>query len=55
MIEKAENGWLAGQIEEIPAVRAKGRTTEELKANITEAPNSYLEMKNAGNTKKFGG
>ncbi|MCD6010389.1 MAG: hypothetical protein K0Q79_251 [Flavipsychrobacter sp.] len=43
IIEKGENGWLVGQIEEIPAVISQGKTTEELKANLIDALNLYLE------------
>ena len=43
IIEKGENGWLVGQIEEIPAVMSQGTTKEELKANLIDALHLYLE------------
>ncbi len=43
IIEQGENGWLVGQIEEIPAVLSQGKTTEELKANLIDALHLYLE------------
>ena len=43
IIEKGENGWLVGKIEEIPAVISQGHTKEELKANLLDALNLYLE------------
>ena len=36
-IATGENGWLVGQIEEIPAVIAQGKTVEELKSNLIDA------------------
>ncbi len=43
IIEKGENGWLVGQIEEIPAVLSQGHTVEELKANLIDALHLHLE------------
>jgi len=37
IIEQGENGWLVGQIEEIPAALSQGKTIEELKVNLTDA------------------
>ncbi len=46
VIEKGENGWLVGQIEEIPAVLSQGKSVDELKANLIDALNLYLETNN---------
>jgi len=43
IIEQGENGWLVGQIEEVPAVISQGKTTEELKENLIDALHLYLE------------
>ena len=43
IIEKGEDGWLVGQIEEIPAVLSQGKSVEELKANLIDALHLYLE------------
>jgi predicted RNase H-like HicB family nuclease len=48
-IEAGENGWLVGQIEEIPAVMSQGRTAEELKANLIDALDLYLEVQKDNN------
>jgi predicted RNase H-like HicB family nuclease len=40
---KGENGWYVGQIEEMPAVIAEGRTIEELKSNLLNALQLILE------------
>ena len=37
VIENEENGWLVGQIEEIPALISQGKTTKELKENLIDA------------------
>ena len=42
-IENGENGWLVGQINEIPAVMEQGKTLEELKGNLLGALDFYLE------------
>lgn len=44
IIESGENGWLVGQLEEIPAVISQGMTMNELKANLIDALNLYLEV-----------
>jgi len=44
IIEAGENGWPVGQIEEIPAVLSQGKSIDELKANLLDALNLYLEV-----------
>ncbi|MBC8083216.1 MAG: hypothetical protein H7Z21_08395 [Hymenobacter sp.] len=39
IIEQGENGWLVGQIEEIPAVVAQGRTVEEVRSSLLNSLN----------------
>lgn len=43
IIEKGENGWLVGQIEEIPAVLSQGKSIEEVKMNLLDALKLYLK------------
>jgi predicted RNase H-like HicB family nuclease len=43
IIEEGENGWLVGQLEEIPAVISQGKTLEELKLNLSDALQLFLE------------
>jgi predicted RNase H-like HicB family nuclease len=43
IIEKGENGWFVGQVEEMPAIISQGKTIEEFKANLIDALNLYLE------------
>lgn len=43
IIQQGEDGWLTGQIEQIPAVITQGRTMEELKFMLQDALELYLE------------
>lgn len=43
IIEEGENGWFVGQIEEIPGVLSQGKSIDELKRNLLDALNLYLE------------
>lgn len=43
IIEKSDDGWFVGQIEEIPSAISQGKTIEELKANLVDALNLILE------------
>jgi predicted RNase H-like HicB family nuclease len=45
IIEQGESGWFVGQIEEVPAAISQGETVEELKANLTDALKTILDMK----------
>ncbi len=42
-IQKSEDGWFVGQIKELPAVIEQGKSMEELKKNLSEALDFYLE------------
>ncbi|WP_394991711.1 type II toxin-antitoxin system HicB family antitoxin [Emticicia sp.] len=42
-IQKSEDGWFVGQIKELPAVIEQGKSVEELKKNLSEALEFYLE------------
>lgn len=43
IIKKGSNGYLIGQIKELPEVFTQGLTVEELKENIADALEMYLE------------
>jgi predicted RNase H-like HicB family nuclease len=55
IIEKGENGWLVGQLEELPAVMSQGKSLPELKENIMDALNLYLEVQREETIKNFAG
>ena len=37
IIEKSEDGWYVGQLEELPEVISQGKTIEELQNNLQDA------------------
>ena len=43
VIKKRKNGFLIGQLKEIPAVFTQGLSVEEVKENIKDALDLYLE------------
>jgi len=43
IIEQGEDGWLVGQIEEVPAALSQGKTIDELKANLLDALRLILD------------
>jgi predicted RNase H-like HicB family nuclease len=43
VIKKGKSGFLIGQIKEIPAVFTQGKSVEEIKENIMDALEMYLE------------
>lgn len=44
IIEKGENGWYVGQVEEIPAALSQGKTIQEVKDNLLDALKLILEV-----------
>jgi predicted RNase H-like HicB family nuclease len=55
IIETGENGWLVGQIEEIPAVISQAKSVEELKDNLKDALYLYLETQKELTDKDYSG
>jgi len=47
MIEQGENGWLVGQIKEVPAALSQGKTVEELKLNLLDALSLIIDTNKA--------
>jgi predicted RNase H-like HicB family nuclease len=43
IIEKSEDGWYIGQLEELPEVLSQGKTVKELLSNLKDALNLILE------------
>lgn len=43
IVKKGQSGYLIGQIKELPAVFTQGLTIEELRENIADALEMYLE------------
>ena len=55
IVEKGENGWLVGQLEEIPAVITQGKNIEELKSNLIDALDLFLKTQREETIKNFAG
>ena len=55
LIEQGENGWLVGQLKELPAVIDQGRTLEELKSNLLTGLQFYLETQRALTEQEYAG
>ena len=47
IIEKSEDGWYVGQLEELPAVLSQGKTIDELKDNLLDALQLLLKTNSA--------
>lgn len=43
VIKKSKNGYLIGQLKELPAVFTQGLTVEEVKENIVDSLEMYFE------------
>ena len=44
IIEKGENGYYVGQLQEYPAALSQGKTIEELKNNLVDALKLLLQV-----------
>lgn len=44
LVEKGENGFFVGQLQEYPPVMSQGKTIEELKENLKDALTLFLEV-----------
>ena len=45
VIEKTDDGWYVGQIQEHPEAITQGKTLEELESDLSDALKEVLEMK----------
>ena len=43
VIEESNDGWFVGQLEELPEVLSQGKTIDELKVNLLDAFNLFLD------------
>jgi len=55
LIEKGDNGYYVGQVEEVPEAISQGKTIEELKANLLDAVKMVFEAKKELTLKGFEG
>jgi predicted RNase H-like HicB family nuclease len=52
VVEKDESGYYVGEVPALPGCLSQGKTIEELKVNITEAIEGWLEVMNDKANKK---
>jgi predicted RNase H-like HicB family nuclease len=43
IIEKSDDGWYVGQVEEMPAAISQGKTIQEVKDNLSDAVKLLME------------
>jgi predicted RNase H-like HicB family nuclease len=55
IIEKGENGWFVGQVEELPAAISQGKTIEELKENLIDALKLLLDTNKEITEREYSG
>ena len=55
IIEKSDDGWYVGQIEEMPAAISQGKTIEELKVNLLDALRLLLDVNKENTEKEYHG
>ena len=53
IIEKSEDGWYVGQIEEFPSAISQGKTIDELKANLIDAFKLLLKANKETTEKEY--
>jgi predicted RNase H-like HicB family nuclease len=55
IIEKDDDGWYVGQLEEMPEVLSQGKTVKELISNLKDALNLILEDRKETIIKSYSG
>jgi len=55
IIEKSDDGWYVGQLEEMPEVLSQGKTVKELLSNLKDALNLILEDRKEDVLKSYSG
>jgi predicted RNase H-like HicB family nuclease len=55
IIEKSDDGWYVGQLEEMPEVLSQGKTVKELLSNLKDALNLILEDRKEDALKSYAG
>ena len=53
LVEKGEDGFYVGQLQEYPPVMSQGKTLDELKENLKDALTLFLEVQKEQVEKDF--
>ncbi|MBI4645344.1 MAG: type II toxin-antitoxin system HicB family antitoxin [Bacteroidia bacterium] len=55
IIEKSDDGWYVGQLQEIPAVISQGKTIQELLENLHDALELLIDTQREMTLKEYSG
>ena len=55
IIEKSDDGWYVGQVEELPGAISQGRTIDDLMENLKDAIDLLIESQKAMIKKEYAG
>jgi len=55
IIEKSDDGWYVGQIQEVPEALSQGKTINELMDNLSDALHLVFEAKKESVVKEYSG
>ena len=55
LIEKSDDGWYVGQLEEMPEVLSQGKTIDELMENLKDALSLFLQAQKEETVKNYSG
>lgn len=55
IIEKSEDGWYVGQVQEVPEALSQGKTIDELMENLSDALHLVFEAKKKSVVKEYSG
>jgi len=55
VIEKSNDGWYVGQIQEFPAAISQGKTIKELKKNLLDALKELMKANSSEVAKEYKG
>jgi predicted RNase H-like HicB family nuclease len=53
LIEKSDDGWYVGQLEEIPEVLSQGKTIKELMENLKDALTVFIQVQKEETAKNY--
>lgn len=55
LIEKSDDGWYVGQLEEMPEVLSQGKTIKELMENLKDAFSLFIQTQKEETVKNYSG
>jgi predicted RNase H-like HicB family nuclease len=55
LIEKSDDGWYVGQLEEMPEVLSQGKTIKELMVNLKDALSLFIQVQKEETSRNYSG